>query len=182
MDKYILTKEEAVLLVIDIQEKLIPTMKDPADLIKNTNTMISIAKKLGVPIMATEQYPKGIGKTIAEVSNNLEEAVTYEKITFSGYTSDVTSALKGLGRKKIIITGMETHVCVFQTVRDLLIHGYQVFVVGDAVCSRSQSNNLNGLSLMSSMGAVVTNTETVLFDLVKQSGTPVFKELSKLIR
>ena len=182
MDKYVLTQEEAVLLVIDIQVKLIPTMTHAEQVIKNTNTMISVAKNLGVPIMVTEQYPKGLGKTVSELSNHLEDALTYEKMTFSGYTSEVTAALKGLGRKKIIITGMETHVCVFQTVRDLLAHGYQVFVVGDAVCSRAKGNYLNGLSLMSSMGAVVTNTETVLFDLMKESGTPVFKELSKMIK
>lgn len=183
MDKYVLTKEEAVLMVIDIQEKLVPTMKQHAErIIKNTNTMISVAKKLGVPIIVTEQYPKGLGKTVSDVSNNLEEVSTYEKITFSSYTSEVVAALKGLERRKIIITGMETHVCVFQTVRDLLAHGCQVFVVGDAVCSRAKRNYLNGLSLMSNMGAVVTNTETVLFDLMKQSGTPEFKELSKLIK
>ena len=132
--------------------------------------------------IVTEQYPKGLGKTVSEVSNNLEGSVTYEKTSFSGCTSEVTSALKGLGRRRIIITGMETHVCVFQTTRDLLAQGYQVFVVGDAVCSRTKGNYLNGLSLMSSMGAVVTNTETVFFDLMKQAGTPLFKELSKLIK
>ena len=180
--KYVLIQEEAVLLVIDIQSKLIPAMKQGEQVIKNTNIMITVAKKLGIPIMVTEQYPKGLGKTVSELSDNLGEALTYEKITFSSYTSEVISALKELGRKKIIITGMETHVCVFQTVRDLLAHGYQVFLVGDAVCSRTNENYLNGLSQMSSMGAVVTNTETVLFDLMKESGTPLFKELSKLIK
>ncbi|OLN32836.1 hydrolase [Desulfosporosinus metallidurans] len=182
MNKYVLTREEAVLLVIDIQEKLVPAMKYGEQVIRNTNTIISFAKKLGVPTIVTEQYPKGLGKTVLEVSNNLEESLTCEKITFSGCTREVTSALKGLGRKKIIITGMETHVCVFQTVRDLLAHGYQVFVVGDAVCSRTKENYLNGLSLLSSMGAVVTNTETVFFDMMKEAGTPLFRELSKLIK
>ncbi|MDP4161146.1 MAG: isochorismatase family protein, partial [Bacillota bacterium] len=121
-------------------------------------------------------------KTISDMRNNLEDSLTFEKVTFSGCINEVSTALKGLGRKKIIITGMETHVCVFQTVRDLLTQGYQVFVVGDAVCSRTKGNYLNGLSLMSSMGAVVTNTETVFFDLMKQAGTPLFRELSKLIK
>lgn len=182
MNKYVLIGEEAVLLVIDIQERLIPAMKYGEQVIQNTNTIISFAKRIGVPIIVTEQYPKGLGKTVLDVSNNLEESLIFEKTTFSGYTSEVTTALKGLGRKKIIITGMETHVCVFQTVRDLLAQGYQVFVVGDAVCSRTKGNYLNGLSLMSSMGAVVTNTETVFFDLMKQAGTPLFRELSKLIK
>jgi len=182
LNKYFLIESEVVLLLIDIQDKLIPAMKYGEQVIQNVNTLISVAKKLGVPIIVTEQYPKGLGKTVSEVSNNLEGSLTYEKSTFSGCTSEVTSALKGLGRKKIIITGTETHVCVFQTVRDLLDNGYQVFVVRDAVCSRTKENYLNGLSLMTSMGAVVTNTETALFDFLKQSGTPLFRELSKLIK
>ena len=182
MNKYFLKESEVVLLVIDIQDKLIPVMKYGEQVIQNINTLISAAKKLGAPIIVTEQYPKGLGKTVSEVSNNLEGSLTYEKSTFSGCTGEVTSALKGLGRKKIIITGTETHVSVFQMVRDLLDNGYQVFVVRDAVCSRTKENYLNGLSLMTSMGAVETNTETVLFDLLKQSGTPLFRELSKLIK
>ncbi len=182
MNKYVLIEDEVVLLAIDIQDRLVPAMKYGEQVIQNTNTLISVAKKLGVPIIVTEQYPKGLGKTVSDLSNNLEGSLTYEKTSFSGCTSEVTSALKELGRKKIIITGMETHVCVFQTVRDLLADGYQVFVVGDAVCSRTKENYLNGLSLMSSMGAVVTNTETVFFDLMKQAGTPLFRELSKLIK
>lgn len=182
MNKYVLTQEEAVLMVIDIQERLVPAMKYGEQIIQNTNLLISFAQKLGFPIIVTEQYPKGLGKTVSDVSNNLEKAEIFEKATFSGCTNEVTSALKRLGRKKIIITGTETHVCVFQTVRDLLADGYQIFVASDAVCSRSKGNYLNGLSLMSSMGAVVTNTETICFDLMKQSGTPLFKELSKLIK
>lgn len=182
MNKYILIREEAVLLVIDIQDRLVPAMKYGELVIRNTNILIPLAKKSGIPILATEQYPKGLGKTVSELSVNLEEALTFEKVSFSGCTREVTSALKKLGRKKIIITGMETHVCVFQTVRDLLTQGYQVFVVRDAVCSRTKENYLNGLSLMSSMGAVVTDTETVFFDLMMEAGTPLFKEFSKLIK
>ena len=182
MEKYFLGRDEAVLLIVDIQERLVSAMKYGEKIIRNTNRLISFANNLGIPIIVTEQYPKGLGKTVSDVSNNLGESLTYEKITFSGCTSEVTSALNGLGRKKIIIAGMETHVCVFQTVRDLLAHDYQVFVVGDAVCSRTKENYQNGLSLMLSMGAVVTNTETVFFDLMKEAGTPLFKELSKLIK
>lgn len=182
LDKYVLIRDEAVLLIVDIQDKLVPAMKYGEKVIRNTNTIISFAKKLGIPIIVTEQYPKGLGKTVSDVSSNLEGSLTYEKITFSGCTGEVTSALNELGRKKIIVTGMETHICVFQTVRDLLTHGYQVFVVSDAVCSRTKENYQNGLSLMSSMGAVITNTETVFFDLMKEAGTPLFKELSKLIK
>lgn len=182
MEKFTLSSKEAVLMVIDIQERLVPAMPDGQKVIQNTNTLISVSSKLDIPVMVTEQYPKGLKKTVQEISNNLVGTPVYEKITFSGCTNEVTTILKQLGKKKIIIMGMETHVCVFQTVRDLLAQGYQVFVVRDAVCSRTQENYLNGLSLMAEMGAVITNTETVFFDLMKQAGTPLFKELSKLIK
>lgn len=182
LEKYILRQDETVLMVIDIQEKLVPVMKHAKEVIQNTNILISIAKELKIPIIVTEQYPKGLGKTVSDLSNNFKETLTYEKITFSSCTDEVTTTLRSLRRKKIIITGMETHVCVFQTVRDLLNLGYQVFVASDAVCSRTKNNYKNGLSLMSSMGAIVTNTETIFFDLMKKAGTPQFKELSKLIK
>lgn len=181
MDKFTLTRQESVLIVIDIQERLVPAMKYGKQVISKTSTLISIATNLGIPVIVTEQYPKGLGKTVSEVNISLG-ATTYEKITFSGCTAEVNSALNRLGRKKIIITGMETHVCVFQTVRDLLARRYQVFVVGDAVCSRTKENYRNGLSLMSLMGAVATNTETVFFDLMKEADTPQFRELSQLIK
>jgi len=92
------------------------------------------------------------------------------------------STLELLGRKKVIVSGMETHICVFQTVRELLKSGYTVFVVDDAVCSRTSDNYKTGLALMREMGAVITSTETVFFDLLKQAGTPLYKELSKLIK
>lgn len=182
MDQFTLDRDKAILLVIDIQERLVPAMKYGGKVIKNTNILITIAKTLGIPIMVTEQYSKGLGKTVPEVAGYLDGANTYEKITFSGCTTEVISALNQIGRKKVIITGMETHVCVFQTVRDLLGLGYQVFVAMDAVCSRSKENYQNALSLMATMGAVITNTETVFFDLMKEAGTPQFKELSRLIK
>ena len=132
-------------------------------------------------MIVTEQYPKGLGKTVSEVNISLG-ATTYEKITFSGCTAEVNSALNRLGRKKIIITGMETHVCVFQTVRDLVEAGYNVHLVGDAVCSRFDENYENSLNLMSELGAVVSNTETVVFDLLEVSGTKEFKAISPLIK
>lgn len=182
MDKFTLNSEDAVLLVVDIQERLVPVMKYGKKVIKNTNTLIAIAKDLEIPIVVTEQYPKGLGQTVPEIRANLEGVSAYEKISFTAYTDEVDAALENLGRKKIIIVGMETHVCVFQTVRDLIARGFQVYLVQDAVCSRSKENYQNGISLISLMGAVVTNTETVFFDLMKKAGTPQFKKLSKLIK
>ena len=182
MEKFCLSADDTVLMVIDIQERLIPAMKYGEQVIHNTNILISLAQKMGIPIIVTEQYPKGLGKTVPVLSDQLSGASSFEKNTFTGCTPEVLAALQELGRKRIMVAGMETHVCVLQTVRDLLTYRYNAFVVGDAVCSRTKDNFRNGLSQMSTMGAMVTNTETVLFDLLKESGTPLFKELSKLIK
>lgn len=182
LDNFTLNREEAVLMVIDIQERLAPVMKYRDQVIQNTNILVAVATNLGIPVIVTEQYPQGLGKTVPEIGSNLSTASTYEKITFSGWTEDVAAALDRLGRRKIIVTGMETHVCVFQTVRELLANNYQVFVAGDAVCSRTKGNYLNSLSLMSLMGAVIVNTETVFFDLMKKANTPEFRKLLPLIK
>ena len=182
MEKYYLSKEEAVLVVIDIQEKLVPVMSQKEKVIKNTNVLISMAKSMDIPIIVTQQYSKGLGNTVPQIDENLEGAMKFEKNTFSGCIEEVMDSLEKTGRKKVVITGMETHVCVFQSVRDLLKQGYYVFVAADAVCSRTQENHNNGLSIMQDMGAVISNTETILFDMLKESGTPQFKALSKLIK
>lgn len=180
MDKFTLATEEALLLIIDIQERLVPAMMDGEQVIEKTNILISAAVILDFPVLLTEQYPQGLGSTVSAIL--ADETGKFEKMTFSGCTAQVTAAIREKGRKKIIIAGMETHVCVFQTVRDLLGLGYQVFVAADAVCSRAKENYKNALSLMREMGAVVTNTETILFDLLKESGTPQFKALSKMVK
>jgi nicotinamidase-related amidase len=174
LDKFTLAKEDTVLMIIDIQERLSAAMKYGKDVIDNTDTLITISKDLGIPILATEQYPKGLGDTVERLKPNLEKDSVYEKIVFSGYIEQVASALKRLERKKVVIVGMEAHVCVFQTVRDLLSDGYQVFVVADAVCSRIKQNYKIALDLMDAMGAIITSTETVCFDLLKEAGTPLF--------
>lgn len=182
MRKYTLLREESLLLIIDIQERLVPAMKYGEQVIKNTNVLVSASKEMDIPIVVTEQYPKGLGKTVTEISEGLDNAQIFEKTLFSACTEEVVECLETQGKKKIIITGMETHVCVFQTVRDLIGLGYEVFVVSDGISSRYKENYRNGLELMKDMGAVITNTETVLFDLMKKSGTDEFKVLSKLIK
>lgn len=182
MDRYTLNAEDALLLIIDIQERLAGAMGRQSEVEDNTGVLIAAADALGIPVVITEQYPKGLGPTVKVLADKADSAAVFEKITFSGCTEQVLDALKSSGRRKIIIVGMETHVCVFQTVRDLLAHGYQVFVAADAVCSRTDSNRELGLSLMKEMGAVLVGTELILFDLLKQAGTAAFKELSPLIR
>lgn len=182
MHKFTLNREETVLLEIDIQERLVPVMKYRNQVVKNTQILLTAAKEMNFPVLATEQYPKGLGRTVPELLDLIGEENIFAKNSFTAFTQEVKEALEKLGRKKVLVTGMETHVCVFQTVRDLLAHGYEVFLVKDAVASRTKANYLNGLELMKSLGAVITNTETAVFDLLKISGTPEFKVMSKLIK
>lgn len=183
MKKFTLKRDEAVLFIIDIQEKLAPVMKYEKEVIDNNKILLKGAEEMGIPVIVTEQYPKGLGNTVDVIKDLLgDEAKVFAKTSFTAYIDEVKSALKELGRKQVIITGMETHVCVYQTTRDLIEDGYDVHIVRDAVASRTKENYLNGLDLMKEMGAVINNTETVVFDLLKVSGTPEFKVMSKLIK
>lgn len=182
MDQFTLHKEDALLLVIDIQERLVPVMKYKDHVIGNNKLLINAAKVMDLPIVATEQYPKGLGRTVSELLELIDNDRVFAKNSFTAYTAEVANFLQSLGKKKILVTGMETHICVFQTVRDLINDEYQVYLVKDGVASRTKDNYLNGLDLMRSLGAVITNTETVIFDLLKVSGTPEFKLLSKMIK
>jgi nicotinamidase-related amidase len=182
MNKFTLTPNDTTLLVIDFQEKLLPAIYRSESTVKNAEILVKIAKALEIPIIVTEQYPKGIGPTVKSLSSLIEDFHPVEKMSFSACTEAVENQLSNEPRQRILISGIESHVCVFQTVRSLLKKGYQVYVAADAVSSRTEENYRNALSLMRDMGAVITNTETVLFDLLKESTHPKFKELSKLIR
>lgn len=180
MDRFTLNKDETILLIIDVQERLAPVIHDQATVIDRTVRLLHAAIEMDLPVLVTEQYPKGLGPTVPAIRDVLNESLPdlrpYEKQSFTAYTSDVSAALGATGRKKVIIAGMETHVCVFQTTRQLLAEGYQVFIARDAVSSRTSENRENAFQLMAAMGATITNTETILFDLVKVSGTPLFKK------
>lgn len=182
MQKFTLDRDDTVLFVVDLQDRLLAVMEYKDQVIKNNLTLITTAQELNLPVIATEQYPKGLGRTAPELLDFLGEDSIFTKNCFTAYTAEVAAKLKSLSRKKILLSGSETHICVFQTARDLINAGYEVFLVRDAVCSRRQENWRNGLDLMQSMGAVITNTETALYDLLKVSGTPEFKKLSQLIK
>jgi nicotinamidase-related amidase len=182
--KLALDRNTAALLVVDVQERLGAAM-DPARFersLKNTEILVESAKTLGLPILVTEQYPKGLGPTVRSIRQALSSEPT-AKVAFSCIAvDDVARRLKESGRTQVIVAGMETHVCVFQTVRDLLAEGYVPFVPRDAVLSRTTENQETGLSLMRDAGATVTSTETVVFDLLGAAGTPEFKKLSPLVK
>lgn len=182
MEKYYLNKDEAVLLIIDIQDRMLPVI-DKADKVSQKNeVLIEAAKLLNVPIIFTEHNVEGLGHTVDKLSQKAPEAKIFHKTTFSACNKEFLAYLKEMKRKKIIVTGTETHVCVYQTVRSLLDNGFSVFLVADAVGSRVEMTLVNAVSQMKDMGAVITNTETAVFDLLKESGTPEFKALLKLIK
>lgn len=182
MNLYELKAEEVVLLVIDIQEKLMAAMKDKELVIKNSSILLELANQFNFPVIATEQYPKGLGNTVPEITEKFGAVAVLEKVCFSAQCAELSHRLAKYGRKKVIVVGSETHVCVFQTVRDLLAEGYNVYVPADAVCSRFPLNQANGLDLMKGAGAIITNTETIVFDILKQAGTPEFKVMSALVK
>ncbi len=183
MDKFYINRNEALLLVIDIQEKLLPVISNQEGVTDKNNILISAANILNIPVVYTEHYAKGIGPTVKKLKQNLNNAVKFDKVAFSACSEDgFLELISETKRKKIIVTGTEAHVCVFQTIRDLLNNGYDVFVPIDAVGSREDVKKDNSLSLLRDMGAIITNTELILFDLVKISGTPEFKEILKLVK
>ncbi len=183
-EKFFLDRNNAVLVVIDVQEKLCKSMdgKVLERLVTNTSILQQAAQEMGIPILATEQYVKGLGETLPALKERLADA-SIEKMTFSCCgESTFPDRMKSLGRKQVIVTGMETHVCVLQTVLELLDAGYMVHLVRDAVMSRRKENWLVGLDTARDAGAVITSTEAALFQLLKVAGTDEFKKLSKLVR
>jgi nicotinamidase-related amidase len=179
-----LDRGDALVLLIDVQEKLARAMpaEGMARLKKNAAVLLKVARRLGLPIVASEQYRKGLGETVPELLHLLPKE-PIEKLEFScGASKPVAREIVQTGRKQVVVVGMEAHVCVFQTVRDLLRGGFAVFLPQDAVVSRSEENCQVGLRLSEKAGATVTSTETIVFDLLGVAGTPEFKELAPLIR
>lgn len=184
-DSFFLDRDKAVLVVIDVQEKLCIAMDEKvlSALTKNIGILLDSAAELNIPVLVTEQYVRGLGPTVPELKVKTTLAPCYEKMAFSCCGStEFIEALAATGRTQVIITGMETHVCVLQTVIDLRAAGLNVHVVQDAVMSRSKKNWLTAIQSMTLAGAIPTSTESVLFQLLKVAGTDEFKKLSKLVK
>lgn len=184
-DRFFLERDKAVLVVIDVQEKLCLAMdqKVLGKLTRNIGILLESAAELNVPVLVTEQYVKGLGATLGELKEKAGAASCYEKMSFSSCGSpEFVEKLKASGRTQVIITGMETHVCVLQTVIELRDAGFEVHVVKDAVMSRDKRNWQIAMEAMTLTGAVPTCTESVMFQLLKVAGTEEFKKLSKLVR
>lgn len=180
---YLLSAGSARLLVIDVQEKLVPAIAtNNPRLVDNCNCLIEAASLLSVPVTATEQYPAGLGPTVAQLREQLPECS--EKKRFSA--AEVLCWNRGDAeenqRHQIIVAGIEAHVCVMQTVLDLLAAGYQVHIPADAVASRFAIDRETALKRMSDCGATLTTTETAIFELCETAEAPQFKQISALIR
>jgi nicotinamidase-related amidase len=178
-----LKKESTALLVIDIQEKILPVIKKNELVVENTVKLIKGFKTLGLPIYYTEQYPKGLGHTTETIKNELDNAEAIQKMSFScSGAGDLFKDLEKKGVTQIVVCGIESHVCVQQTVLDLLANEFQVDVAADAVSSRKKFDYKTALRRMRDNGAEVTSTEAVLFELLEVCGTYEFKTISKLVK
>lgn len=177
----LLSRTESRLLIVDMQEKLVPVISGRDEVTSNCLKLISAANLLSVPVTATEQYPKGLGGTIETLAAVVPQRL--EKIDFSclrclnwGMAADDPQ-----GRFKIVIAGIEAHVCVQQTVLDLLSYGFRIYVVADAIGSRKPYDKEIALQRMAACGAIITTSEAVLFEWCERAGTPEFKQISKLV-
>ena len=178
-----LTRPKAGLLVIDIQDKLLPAIFEKERLVRNTILLVKGAAMLQVPVFATEQYRKGLGLTVPEVASVIPGFAPIEKVTFSA--CGAAGLMEAFAQRKIsevILCGMEAHVCVTQTCLDLLASELQVFVAADAVSSRTPENHRLGLERMRDAGAMIASTEMVLFELLGQAATEEFKQVLALVR
>jgi nicotinamidase-related amidase len=175
-----LEAERCALVVVDIQEKLLPPIFNKETLVKNSQLLVRLAKILSIPVMVTTQYTKGLGAVVPEIASLLTDVPVIDKLEFSCFGSDqFRRGLKSLpgNRNTALLCGMETHICVMQTALGALNEGYLVHVASDAVGSRAEWNWTIGLDRMKAAGAVISSTEMMMYELLRCSGTPQFKEL-----
>lgn len=179
----ILKKETSALLIIDLQEKILPVIRNIDIVIENTIKLIKGFKTLNLPIYFTEQYPKGLGPTSSKILAELQGYNAIQKMSFSCFgAEDLFTELRSKKLHQIIISGVESHVCVQQTVLDLLANDFQVNVAADAISSRREFDFQIALDRMRTLGAEITTTESILFELLEVCGTPEFKEISKIVK
>lgn len=179
----ILQREKAALLIIDVQEKILPVMQSPENLVTNIEKLVNGFKILNIPIYFTEQYPKGLGPTSPRLTNLLAGTEAISKMSFSCFGAvELFNILRNKKITQIVVCGIESHVCVQQTVLDLLINDFQVNLAADAVSSRKIIDYETALRRMNEHGAEITTTESILFELLNVCGTDEFRAISKLVK
>ncbi|HZQ23977.1 MAG TPA: hydrolase [Terriglobales bacterium] len=175
-----LQAERCALIVIDIQEKLLPPIHEKEQLVRNSQLLIRLAGVLKMPLLMSTQYAKGLGSTVPDIAALTPEIQPIDKLMFSCFGSDVfCSSLKRLpgNRNTVLLCGMESHICVMQTALGALREGYIVHVASDAVSSRTEWNWRIGLERMRAAGAIISSTEMIMYELLRSSGSAAFKEL-----
>ena len=180
----LIDKNESCLLIIDVQERLVPVMAEPRKVIDGCARLIRGAGLLNIPVIVTEQYPKGLGETIFDVREAASKDSFFAKTSFSAVSEPgFLDRLNALSKKQVVLAGVEAHVCVFQTGVELMENGFDVFFVADASSSRTAENEKTARRRFSAEGIPVVSIEMVLFEWLRKSGTPEFKEIQKhLIR
>jgi nicotinamidase-related amidase len=182
-----LQPDTTAVIVIDVQERLAPAMPEHQyqDLLRSCRILLEGARQFSSPVLVTEQYPKGLGPTVVEIASALEtlQVSPREKLSFSAWDdAGFADELRACNATAAVVIGMETHVCVYQTVRDLVQAGIEVHVPMDGVCSRRDDHRDAGIDLCVAAGAIRTTTESIAFDWLQVAGSDEFKALSKLIR
>ena len=174
--------EQAVGFVVDVQAKLMPAIEEGQVVIDNVRKFIEAMKALGVPLVASEQYPAGLGATCPAVATALGDVKVVEKMRFSGCVEGIMGQLEALKRRQVLVVGVESHVCVQQTVLDLLRAGYQPYVLADAVGSRRAMDRTMALERMRRAGAIITTSESIIFELLGEAGSEMFKRVLKIVK
>jgi nicotinamidase-related amidase len=179
-----LEAQRCALLVIDIQEKLLPPIYEKERLLRNSQLLIRLANILSLPLMATTQYVKGLGQIVPEIAALLPGVTAVDKLEFGcfGNGEFCSNVARMHGRDTLLLCGMETHICVLQTALGGLNQGHRVHVAADAVSSRTELNWKLGLGRMRDAGAVISSTEMIIYELLGKSGSPQFKEMLKYLK
>ncbi len=176
----LLAAENSLLLLIDLQKKLAPAIHNNTEVEQHCRWLVEVARELAVPVLATEQYPQGLGVTVPSLLALLKSEEILEKIHFSAHKEPhIQAAVADSGRRQIVLCGTETHVCVLQSALDFISAGYQVFVVAEACGSRRDSDKQLALARLQQAGSVIVSREMVAFEWLQQAGTAQFRQLSK---
>ena len=178
-----LSRKNSVLVVVDIQEKLLPAINERDVVLDNVVRMVRAAQTLQVPILVTEQYPRGLGATVATLQELLAGTPTWEKTTFSCFGGNgFSEQVSGLARNQLVLVGIETHICVCQTALDGLARGYQVQLINEAVGSRTAANKALGIERIRAAGGVISGVEMAIYEWLEEAGGPEFKAILPLIK
>ena len=181
--QFVAEREKSLLLIIDVQQAMLKAISEWQATVHRVNQLIRTANLLDIPVLATEQYKKGLGATIPEVKAEIKEAAIFQKEHFSACLEDnFLETVRKFGRSKIVVAGMETHVCVFQTGLDLVAAGYQVHVVQNAVASRYKEDWKTAVNLFRDAGSVITTAEIVIFQWACRANTEEFRKILPIVK